>query len=426
MHAAGIEVHNLPPVPKVEEAVFFAFDDHSMPFARDLDLMLVPGRKFPDEVDNGSNIEFDRRHPGMPVLPQGRADGPDSYEVICPNVFFIDGEYRMWYMGQGKDRRRRIMYAVSKDGFNWEKPNLGLVEYNGTKNNNIVEEACGEWVMYDPEDSDPTKRFKSLRMIEGMRIAVAYSADGFRWREGPKDIFGIGMEVGHVFKFNGCYYANGQGGPAPINRPLNHPYKPASKRMVITYASYDFEHWTYAASLSFRRDPVPPRALPDFEAHRGEQVHEGVATWDRGNVLLGLYGQYHNQTNDRRTSICDLGFVISHDAMHFKEPVPDFKMVHSYEERDGAEPRLMQRNAWAHIGDRTVYWYSVWREFPHRPTGARVATWVRDRFGYFAASRPNTGFGSAYDPHCISCPFTIDEGARVFVNAAGLGEHSQL
>ena len=280
--------------------------------------------------------------------------------------------------------------------------------------------------MYDPEDSDPTKRFKSLRMIEGMRIAVAYSADGFRWREGPKDIFGIGMEVGHVFKFNGCYYANGQGGPAPINRPLNHPYKPASKRMVITYASYDFEHWTHAASLSFRRDPVPPRALPDFEAHRGEQVHEGVATWDRGNVLLGLYGQYHNQTNDRRTSICDLGFVISHDAMHFKEPVPDFKMVHSYEERDGAEPRLMQRNAWAHIGDRTVYWYSVWREFPHRPTGVRVATWVRDRFGYFAASRPNTGFGSAYDPHCISCPFTIDEGARVFVNAAGLGEHSQL
>ena len=29
------------------------------------------------------------------------------------------------------------MYAESTDGFNWEKPNLGLYEHNGTKDNNI-------------------------------------------------------------------------------------------------------------------------------------------------------------------------------------------------------------------------------------------------------------------------------------------------
>ena len=28
--------------------------------------------------------------------------------MICPNVFFIDGEYRMWYMGQGKARRQNV------------------------------------------------------------------------------------------------------------------------------------------------------------------------------------------------------------------------------------------------------------------------------------------------------------------------------
>lgn len=36
------------------------------------------------------------------------------------------------------DREMGICYAFSKDGINWEKPNLGLVEYNGNKNNNIV------------------------------------------------------------------------------------------------------------------------------------------------------------------------------------------------------------------------------------------------------------------------------------------------
>ncbi|MBM3801137.1 MAG: hypothetical protein FJW26_02370 [Acidimicrobiia bacterium] len=422
-----ILVRNGVPQQAVEEAVLFSFDDCSLPFTRDLHMSLAPGRKFPDETDDGRNIVMDPRHPGKPVLAQGKPGEPDSYEVICPIVFFIEGEFRMWYLGQGEDRKRRSCFAVSKDGFHWEKPKLGLVPFNGTKDNNLVQGPCGEWVLYDPEDPDPTRRFKSLYMVAEMRIAASFSSDGLTWRAGPQDLFGIGMEVGHVFKFNGCYYVNGQGGPAPINRPIPPAITEAPKRIVVTYASYDFEHWTHAAAMSFRRDNVPPRIPSDFEPHRGEQVHEGAALWDRGNVLLGLYGQYHNESNDRRYSTCDLGFVVSHDALHLKEPVPDFKMVHSYEERDGAEPRLIQRNAFANIGDRTVYWYSVWREHPGKPTGVRVATWERDRLGYFAAARKNQGFGAAYEPHCISCPIEVArQGGRIFVNAGGLGTHSQI
>ena len=123
----------------IDEAVLFPFDAQSLPFQRDLILSLQSGRTNKAEMDYGHNIDMDERHPEGPVLTYGPPGALDSTEIICPQVFFIDGEYRMWYMGQGKDRRRRIMYAVSKDGFNWEKPNLGLVEYNGTKNNNIVE-----------------------------------------------------------------------------------------------------------------------------------------------------------------------------------------------------------------------------------------------------------------------------------------------
>ena len=397
-----------------DSLVLFPFDDHSVPFQRLVKLHLNGKRR----TANTTQV----------VVPLGEEGAHDSVWIAYyGTVVRVGDELWMWYLGQGEDRKRRSCYAVSKDGFNWERPKLGLVEYNGHTQNNLVEGPCGEWVLYDPEDPDPCRRFKSLRMEAQMRISVAYSEDGLRWRDGPHDIFGIGMELGHVCKFNGCYYANGQGGPSPINRPIPHPIVQASKRITVTFASYDFEHWTHAAALSFRKDNVPPRTPSDFEPHRGEQVHEGAALWDRGNVLIGLYGQYHGQSNDRRYCTVDLGFVVSQDALHFKEPVADFKMVHSYEERDGAAPRLVQRNAFANIGDRTVYWYSVWRESPESPTGVRVATWERDRFGYFSAARRIYGFGAAYGPHCISCPIELDrEGRKVFVNADGLGEYSRI
>ena len=31
-----------------------------------------------------------------------------------------------------------ICYAISKDGFSWDKPDLNLVDFNGNRSNNIV------------------------------------------------------------------------------------------------------------------------------------------------------------------------------------------------------------------------------------------------------------------------------------------------
>jgi hypothetical protein len=162
-------------------------------------------------------------------------------------------------------------------------------------------------------------------------------------------------------------------------------------------------------------------------------VHEGASLWNRGNVVLGFYGQYHNPTNDRRTSSCDIGLVVSHDALHFKEPVPDFKLVPSYEEIDEAEPRLLQGTGFENVGDRTFFWYSIWvAADPKGPTGVRLATWTRDRFGYFAPAPPwhyQTGrsVGAIVGPHFISAPIRVaSEGARVYVNADGLSAESHL
>ncbi len=61
------------------------------------------------------------------------------------NSIFKDGDiYRMYYRGWGRGVNGEIThpmvwcYAESKDGIHWEKPNLGLFEFNGSRQNNIV------------------------------------------------------------------------------------------------------------------------------------------------------------------------------------------------------------------------------------------------------------------------------------------------
>ena len=61
------------------------------------------------------------------------------------------------------------LYAESPDGIHWTKPNLGLVEFQGSRDNNIL--PAGEYVpaYYDPYEPGPDKRFKKVvRRESGM------------------------------------------------------------------------------------------------------------------------------------------------------------------------------------------------------------------------------------------------------------------
>lgn len=409
------------PATPLGETVLFAFDDYSLPFNRGLLLTLDPGRK--SAVNHGTG--FDPELPNKSVLSPGQPGDPDYPRLyFYGTVLHIDGQYHMWYTGWDQDKLRQVCYAVSKDGFHWEKPKLGLVDYHGSRENNLVAIDGGKpmmgasaWVLHEPDDPNPNRRFKMVREVDPSHIMAAFSPDGLTWTSMSNEsvVQGSGLEPSGLIKFNGCYYLNGHGGPVP------HPLPKAKKRMMVTFASYDFEHWTRAGHISFRRDNVPPRLPSSFYGHEGEQVHVGASLWHRGNVVLGFYGQYHNDTDDRRTSTCDLGLVVSNDAIHFKEPIPDFKMVPAYEDEEGAEARLIQGQAFENIGDRTVLYYSIWEEAKlDGPFGVRVATWPRDQLGYFSQAR------DAKDAHCISRPIELTQASRVYVNTAGLAAESRL
>ena len=83
-------------------------------------------------------------------------------------------------------------YATSEDGVNWEKPFLGLYDYQaptwrGTPvggENNIIPSARGmlQGPIHDPHDPDPRRRFKGLR-YGGSELRAMVSADFLQWEE---------------------------------------------------------------------------------------------------------------------------------------------------------------------------------------------------------------------------------------------------
>ena len=108
------------------------------------------------------------------------------------------GLFKWWYEGDGWDPASRstdgrfLCYAFSRDGLHWEKPSLGIIEYEGSKKNNIV--MAGTWgtVFLDPV-AEPEQRYKYLGAITPDSrwaespgtdggIYVFFSADGIHWK----------------------------------------------------------------------------------------------------------------------------------------------------------------------------------------------------------------------------------------------------
>ncbi len=110
---------------------------------------------------------------------------------------FQDGElYKMYYRGGDYDRGVTSLHeqvyclAISKDGIKWERPNLGLVEFGGSKDNNILltekDEALGyichnfsPFLDLNP-DAPKSERYKA---VGGGPLLPLVSPDGIHWKK---------------------------------------------------------------------------------------------------------------------------------------------------------------------------------------------------------------------------------------------------
>ncbi len=95
------------------------------------------------ETSRGIQLKMNKPYQEpVPVLVPDRPWEKHIYRYL--SVALDGGVFRMWYgvwapRDTGLDEGRKLLcYAESKDGVRWEKPDLGVLTFKGSKRNNIV------------------------------------------------------------------------------------------------------------------------------------------------------------------------------------------------------------------------------------------------------------------------------------------------
>lgn len=115
-------------------------------------------------------------------------DAPWEGTTCAYFSLFQDGSlYRMYYRAkdEGEGSAERTCMAISDDGITWEKPELGIHAYNGSRQNNIIlmdDHAVHNFAAF--KDTNPAaaedERYKAIGQSRGPRLYV--SPDGIHWR----------------------------------------------------------------------------------------------------------------------------------------------------------------------------------------------------------------------------------------------------
>jgi len=97
-----------------------------------------------------------------------------------------ESTFKLWYTRYSVPFGTSGCYATSPDGINWRKPALGLVDFQGSKANNLIH-WLGMGMIHSPNNPNANARYKA----RGGKSAVV-SADGLTWktRDGSADIPG--------------------------------------------------------------------------------------------------------------------------------------------------------------------------------------------------------------------------------------------
>ena len=132
-----------------------------------------------------------KKHPANPLFGEEKK-WEQRFDNFYGSIVYEEDEglYRLWWnpfiydKDEGAEERENgLTYAYSKDGINWVKPELNLVEYEGSTKNNLInrDSGHGHGIFKDEHEKDPKKRYKMIAQKSG--VSVAYSADGFKWSE---------------------------------------------------------------------------------------------------------------------------------------------------------------------------------------------------------------------------------------------------
>ena len=244
-------------------------------------------------------------------------DAPWEGNTSAYYTIFRDGDlFRMYYRASHWDaeakketHREVTCYAESRDGIHWVKPKLGLFEFNGSKENNIVIDGVGThcFVAFKDgnPDSPPEARYKGIARgwpVGKKGLYIYESPDGIHWKltrdepvitEGAFDSQNLAFWDEHTQQYREYHrsFVNGI-------------------RAIMTGTSSDFINWSEPVLLKYQ-EGIPMQHL----------YTNAVQPYGRApHLLIGFPTRYLPDEGQR----VEPTLMASRDGLHFHrwlEPV---------------------------------------------------------------------------------------------------------
>lgn len=262
-----------------------------------------------------------RLTPGPVIRPDKPADGV-TMGGYC-TLMKDGGKYRLWYESylplQGKDEEVKICYAESDNGLDWIKPNLGIFEYQGSKNNNLIySRGHGASIFIDPT-ANAAERYKMIHLDKvplqdhnGKQLEAflfgAVSPDGIHWTRLPEPVIKHTSDTQSVAEYD------------PLKRKYVAYLRGWEPQSSAGYGGRRIVVRTESAEFGKFPDPVPVLALGPQDPPDADIYTNAYQRWpgaDRAYLMTPAI--YH-----RATDKVDLQLAVSHDGMrwHFPQREP--------------------------------------------------------------------------------------------------------
>ncbi|HVO30309.1 MAG TPA: hypothetical protein VMV18_06220 [bacterium] len=345
------------------------------------------------------------------------------------HTVFQDGDaYRMYYKAWNHEYNPRtahplvIAYAESRDGIQWTKPDLGLVEFSGSRHNNIVLNQSHGGIAHDfspfrdPNPAaPPSARYKAVGYGKPHGLYAFQSADALHWEllqdapiltDGAFDTQNIAFWDARVGKYRVYIrvFVNG-------------------RRDVKTALSDDFRRWSAPESLTYSGGPeeqlytnqVKPyyRAPHVYIGFPARYVDRGWSDAVRRLPELAEREQRAAASTRYGTAVTDSLLMSSRDGIRFRRWDEAF-----------LRPGLRTRYNWSY-GDNYIAWHVVETASEFDDAPRELSLYATESYFTEPESRLRRytlrldGFGSVAAPlsggELITHPFTF-QGDRLLLN----------
>lgn len=191
------------------------------------------GRFKPHDCPWGIRLQAEPAQRVGPILTGGERPW-EAHGIWVNTLMYDEGKYRLWGIGQhdkpwdpqDEKANRVACYLESDDCKTWRRPSLGQVEFDGSRDNNLVDMSPHGTVFKDPI-APPEERYKSMwvwhydrKLFDSLKdrrpwskaavppagkhvyaIMAAVSPDGLKWTNLPEPI-SIETSDTHII----CYY----------------------------------------------------------------------------------------------------------------------------------------------------------------------------------------------------------------------------